>query len=406
MKPRRPTSFTRETPTTEPDSSSVSRPEWSPETQQTPIIQPDPGPERTLTDHPGSKMLQEFDTPQKQSLQQEPIAQQEVEFQQGPRVPQKPPMLPKVLTPVVSPAPQQQPPTQDQQEATFHWGPEAETVSTTQQEPPLREERAWMTGSGPAEPPQAPHEMEAASTAQAGPGPQEKSPAQIYSPSQERLDPTTQQTPLVQANKPKQGSLMESGFLTRLHDLSIHRTAQEWKTFFDWITESDTEEHLSSSSKSNLPEPKSETVIAGTPLPFKMKPDYENMPGYSGKSPQGMRTNHKHSWDTASAWSRSCLCQREHSLPGRAPPRRAQAQGMTVGWQIEAGEKGLGRAVAKSRLDGNRSAPPRLPEDLARPLRAGSCGSWGRRDGPSSREGEWDGEARHLHVTRPARLSG
>ncbi|XP_012981442.1 hormone-sensitive lipase isoform X1 [Mesocricetus auratus] len=315
MKPRRPTSFRREIPTAEPDSTSVSRPEWKPETQQRPIVQPDPGPETNLTDHPGSKMLQEFGTPQKQSLLQEPIAQHGVECQQEPRVPQKSPLLQQVLAPLASPAPQQPSPVQkvhlDQQEATSHWGPEAEKVSTTQQDPQLTEDHVWMPGSGPAEPLQAPGEMEATPTAQAGPGPQQKSSTQIYSPSQERPEqtaPTTQQTPPVHEVKSKQGSLTESGLLTRLHELSIHRTAQEWKTFFDWITESDTEEHLSSSSKSSLPEPKSGTVILGMPLPFKKKPDCEKMPGYGGKTPHGMKTslqNHKHYWDTASAFSHS-----------------------------------------------------------------------------------------------------
>nr|XP_048296404.1 hormone-sensitive lipase isoform X1 [Myodes glareolus] len=315
MKPRRPTSFTREIPTVEPDSTSVSRPEWEPETQQRPIIQPDPGSETTLKDHLGSKMLQEFGTPQKPNLPHEPTAQHETEFQQKPRVPQKSALLQKILSPLASPAPQQSPPSQkvllDQQEATSHWGPGAGKVSTTPQESQLRKEHVGMTGSRPTEPPLAPHEVEATSTTQAGPGPPKKSPAQIYSPSQERLeqsDPTTQQTPEVQETKSKQGSVRESGFLTRLHELSIQRTAQEWKTFFDWITESDTEGHLSSSSQSNLPEPKSGMVIPGMPLSFKEKLDCETVPGYGGKSPHRMKASlqpHKHFWDTASAFSHS-----------------------------------------------------------------------------------------------------
>ncbi|KAM7340096.1 hypothetical protein ACRRTK_000711 [Alexandromys fortis] len=309
MKPRRPTSFTREIPTVEPDSTSVSRPEWEPETQQRPIIQPDPGSETTLTDHLGSKMLQEFGTPQTPSLPHEPTAQHEAEFQQKPRVPQKSALLQKILSPLASPAPQQSPPSQkvllDQQEATSHWGPEAGKMSTTPQESQPRKEHVGMTGAGPTEPPPAPHEVEATSTTQAGPGPPKKSPAQIYSPSQERLeqsDPTTQQTPEVQETKSKQGSVRESGFLTRLQELSIQRTAQEWKTFFDWITESDTEGHRSSSSQSNLPEPKSGMVIPGMPLTFKEKPDCEKVPGYGGKSLHRMKASslqpHKHFWDT------------------------------------------------------------------------------------------------------------
>ncbi|XP_036023999.1 hormone-sensitive lipase isoform X4 [Onychomys torridus] len=307
MKPRRPTSFTREIPTAEPDSTSASRPEWKSETQQRPIIQPDPGPETTLTDHPGAKMLQEFGTPK-------PVVQHEAEFQQVPRVPQRSALLQKILAPLASPAPQQSPPRQkvhlDQQEATSHWGPGTGKVSTTQQEPQLREEHEGMTGSGPAEPPLAPHEVEATSTTQAVPGPQKKSPAEIYSSSQERLeqsDPTTQQTPLVQEAKSKQGSLMESGFLARLHELSIQHPAREWKTFFNWVTVSDTEEHLSSSSKSNLSEPKSGPVIPEMPRSFKKKPDCAKLPGYGRKSPHGMTSlqNHKHCWDTASAFSHS-----------------------------------------------------------------------------------------------------
>ncbi|XP_005361212.1 hormone-sensitive lipase isoform X6 [Microtus ochrogaster] len=314
MKPRRPTSFTREISTVEPDSTSVSRPEWEPETQQRPIIQPDPGSETTLTDHLGSKMLQEFGTSQKPSLPHEPTAQNEAEFQQKPRVPQKSALL-QILSPLASPAPQQSPPSQkvllDQQEATSHWGPEAGKMSTTPQESQPRKAHVGMTGSGPTEPPLAPHEVEATSTTEAGPGPPKKSPAQIYSPSQERLeqsDPTTQQTPEVQETKSKQGSVRESGFLTRLHELSIQRKAQEWKTFFDWITESDTEGHLSSSSQSNLPEPKSGMVIPGMPLSFKEKPDCEKVPGYGRKSPHRMKASlqpHKHFWDTASAFSHS-----------------------------------------------------------------------------------------------------
>ncbi|CAO2626397.1 Hormone-sensitive lipase [Lemmus lemmus] len=303
MKPRRPTSFTREIPTVEPDSTSVSRPEWEPETQT------------TLTDYLESKMLQEFGTPQKQSLPHEPTAQHEAEFQQKPRVPQKSALLQRILSPLASPAPQQSPLSQkvllDQQEATSHWRPGAKKVTTTPQESQLRKEHVGMTGSGPTEPPLAPHEVEATSTTQAGPEPPKKSPAQIYSPSQERLeqsDPTTQQTPEVQETKSKQGSVRESGFLTRLHELSIQRTAQEWKTFFDWITESDTEGHLSSSSQSNLPEPKSGMVIPGMPLSGKEKPDCEKVPGHGGKSPHRMKASlqtHKHFWDTASAFSHS-----------------------------------------------------------------------------------------------------
>lgn len=290
----------------DPSSPSVSRPEWKPETQERPIIKPDPGPETTLTDHPGSKMLQESGTPQKQSLPNEPTAQQEAEFQQEQGI-QQSALLQKFLTPFAFPAPQQSSPSQkvhlDQQEAISPNGPGAGKVYTTPQEPQLGEEHMGMTKSGPAEPPPA-TEAETTSTAQAVSGPDKKPSTQTNLVSQEgpeQSDPTAQQTPLVQGAKSKQGSLTESGFLTRLHDLSIQQTSPEWKSFFDCVTVSDIEKCLSSSSKSNSPKPSYGTAIPEMALLSKKKPEFEKLSGYGGKLPHGKKTSiqkHKHYWDT------------------------------------------------------------------------------------------------------------
>lgn len=93
-------------------------------------------------------MLQEFGTPQKQSLPNEPTAQQEAEFQQEQGVHQSS-LLQKLLTPLASPAPQQLSPRQkvhlNQQEATSHNEPGAGKVYTTRKEPQLREEHVGKT---------------------------------------------------------------------------------------------------------------------------------------------------------------------------------------------------------------------------------------------------------------------
>nr|AAH78888.1 Lipe protein [Rattus norvegicus] len=300
MKPRRPISFTREITTMEPSSTSVSRPEWRPEAQQ------------TLTDYPGSRELQEFGIPQKQSLPNEATAQQGAEFQQEQGV-QQSTLLQKLLTPLAFPVPQQSFPSHkvhsDQQEATSQNGPGAGKVHTTQKELEHRDEHVGTAESGPAEPPPA-TEVEATSIAQAVSGPDKKLPTQTDLVSQERAeqsDPTAQQTPLVQGVKSDQGSLIESGILARLQKLAIQQPSQEWKTFLDCVTESDMEKYLNSSSKSNPPEPSGGTVIPGT-LPSKQKPDCGKMSGYGGKLPHGKKgilQKHKHYWDTASAFSHS-----------------------------------------------------------------------------------------------------
>ncbi|XP_021074817.1 hormone-sensitive lipase isoform X3 [Mus pahari] len=299
--------------TMDPSSTSVSRPEWKPETQERPVTKPDPGPETTLTDHPASKMLQGSGTPQKQNLPNEPTAQQEAEFQQE-QGSQQSTLLQKFLTPLAFSAPQQSSPNQkvhlDPPEAIPPNGPGTGKVCTTQKEPQLREEHMGMTKSGPAEPPLA-TEVETASTAQAVSGQDKKPSTQTNLVSQEgpeQSDPTAQQTPLVQGAKFKQGSLTESGFLTRLQELSIQQTSPEWKSFFDCVTESDTEKHLSSSSQSNAPKPSCGTVIPEMALLSKKKPEFEKMSGYGGKIPHGKKAilqKHKHYWDTASAFSHS-----------------------------------------------------------------------------------------------------
>ncbi|GAB1291738.1 Hormone-sensitive lipase [Apodemus speciosus] len=305
MKPRRPISFTREI-TMEPSSTSVSRPERKPETQERPIIKPDPGSETALTDHPGSKMLQELVTTQKQSLPNEPTAQQEDGFQQEQGV-QQSALLQKRLTPLAFPAPQQSSPSQkvhlDQQEAISHNGTGVGKVYTTQKKIQLGEELVGMTKSGPGEPSLA-TEVETTSTAQAVSGLDKKPPTQINSASQERpdqSDSTAQQTPLVPRAKSEQGSVSESGFLTRMHELSMQQASQEWKTFFDCVTESDTQEHLGSFSKSNPLEQSCVTAIPEIPLLPRKKPDFEKMSGYGGKLPHGKKAilqKHKHYWDT------------------------------------------------------------------------------------------------------------
>lgn len=303
----------------EPSSTSISRPEWKPEAQERPIIKPDPGPETALTDPPGSKMLQDLGTPQKQSLPNEPTAQREDEVQQEQGV-QQSALLQKSHTPSAFPAAQQSSPSQnmhlDQQEATSHNGPGAGNVYTTQKEPQLREELVGMTKSGPGEPSLA-TEVETPSTAQAVSGLDKKPPTQINSASQERpdqSDPTAQQTPLAPGAKSERGSLAESGFLTRARELEVQPASQEWKTFFDCVTESDTQKHLSSFSKPNPPEPSCGTVIPEMPLLPKRKPDFEKVSGYSGKLPYGKKSilqKHKHYWDTG------------ESEPGRLAPSRA-----------------------------------------------------------------------------------
>lgn len=295
MKPRRPTSFPREVASVEPSSTSVCRPEGKPETQQRPMSRPDPEPAR-----PGSAMLQEPGTPQKQDLPSEPTAQHEAESQQEPRGQQRAALQTR-LAPVASAA-QESPPQKahlPQQEATSHQPPGARKWSETQQEA-LREEQEGMPGPGPGQPPLDPQQVDtSAFLAASGTNPElHTQPASV---SQERLDPAAaQQTPLDQRAKSNHVSVAESGFLTRLHELSIPRSTHEWRTFFDWVTDSDTEAHLSSSSSSVPPKPSCATVIPGLSLPFKRKSDCEKMSGYGGKSHGKKATlqNHKHYWGT------------------------------------------------------------------------------------------------------------
>ncbi|XP_029425924.1 hormone-sensitive lipase isoform X1 [Nannospalax galili] len=307
MKAGRPTSLTRETATTEPGSTSVSRPHWEPELHQRPTVQPEPGPEKILTAQLGSKTLQEFSSQQKQGLQHEPTAQHKAEFQQEPRAQYKFALLQKFLAPLASPAPQQSSSNHsmhmDQPEATSHQGPGP--VTTTPPVPQLKEGLEALPTSRPVEPSLAQQEAESTSTAQVTPESKVRPPTQTESTSQETPEqsaPTAQPTPPVQGTQSKNRSLNEWEFLTRLHELSIQRTAQEWKTFFDWVTDSDTED-LNSSSESDSSAQKSGTV---TPGAFKKKPDYQTVSGYGGTSPYGKENSiqsHKHYQGTASAFS-------------------------------------------------------------------------------------------------------
>nr|XP_021516815.1 hormone-sensitive lipase isoform X1 [Meriones unguiculatus] len=277
MKPRRPTSFPREVASVEPSSTSVCRPEGKPETQQKAMSRPDSEPA-----WPASAVLQGLGTPQKPSLPSEP-AQHEAESQQEPRGQQKSALQAR-LAPVASTA-QESPPQKAhlaQQEATSHQpGTGRESVS---QQDELGEEQVGMPGPGPREPPLGPQQVDT-SAAQAASGAVPKLHTQPASGPQERPElATAQHTPLDQRAKSKHGPVAESGFLTRLHELSVPRSAHEWRAFFDWVTDSDTEAQLSPSSSPVPPKPSCATVGPGPSLPFKRKPDCEKMAGSGGKS--------------------------------------------------------------------------------------------------------------------------
>lgn len=280
----------------EPGPESLPRPDWEPEPRQRPVMQPEPGPEKTPTTLPGSRTLQ--------GLQQETTAQPEDEAHKEPKVQQKSVLHQKFFAPFPSLPPPSTPnrkPHLNQQETTSQPTPELEKVTAAQQESELKEGRVPLSGSGLPKPCLAPQE---AAPAQAIPGSKEGRPAHIECPSQERLEQSgsrTQQTSSVQGAKSKQGSLTEWGFLTRLHELSVQRSAQEWKSFFDWVTESDTEADLSSTSETKPSARMSGTAAPGVKPTFKKKSNYEAMSGYSGTSSHGKKTsiqNHKHYRDT------------------------------------------------------------------------------------------------------------
>ncbi|KAK1330156.1 hypothetical protein QTO34_010342 [Cnephaeus nilssonii] len=112
-------------------------------------------------------------------------------------------------------------------------------------------------------------------------------------------DHTGQQTA---PDKSQHGSLIEWGFLSKLHELSIQRPASEWKTFLEWITDFDSESDSGYPFETNSPAVKDGPVTQGMKLDLKEKPGREEMSGSGGTSAQGTQTsnqNHRHSWDSA-----------------------------------------------------------------------------------------------------------
>nr|XP_023399786.1 hormone-sensitive lipase [Loxodonta africana] len=301
MKSGRTASLVREI-TVEPGSKSVSRPDWEPEPSQRLKNQQEPGPEKTLTMEPGSnKTQQEYDIRQEPASQQRPLTQQEsfaqheAESQQETRAQQKSSLQQE-------PAPQQSPSTHP--EATSQ---QEGKESMTQQEPELRAGHVAQPEPGSVKPPLAQVAAESTSTTWPRPEPKQGPPAQVESTSQERSeqepDPTTQQTSLAQTAKSQQGSLTEWGFLAKLQEQSLQRSAAEWKTFFEWATDSDSESDLGSPSETDSPVIREESGAQRRKLRFKRKPGYEVMSGYGGTSPNGKRTksqNYSYYGDTAS----------------------------------------------------------------------------------------------------------
>ncbi|XP_032105116.1 hormone-sensitive lipase isoform X1 [Sapajus apella] len=298
----------------EPGSQSVSRPDWEPEPHQRPKTLPEPGPEETPTAQPESKTPQGANTQQEPAskqrplIQQEPPAQHDAESQKEPRAQQISALQEEFLAPQ-KPAPQQSPHIKGvpltQQEAASQQGPGLGKESTTQQEPALRERQVAQRGPGPGKPPPTQQEAESIPAAQAKPGAKRKPPAPTESTSQEtseQSDPTTQRTTPVQGAKSKQGSLTEPGFLKKLQELSIQRSALEWKAYFEWVTDSESESDMGSSSDIDSSAITAGMVAPGVKLALKRKSGYKAMSGYGGTSPHEKTSaqNHRHYQDTAS----------------------------------------------------------------------------------------------------------
>lgn len=298
MKSGRATSPIRELTTMDLGSKSVPIPDWEPEPHQIPITQPEPGPEKTRTVQPASKTQQGPNTQQEPAsqqrslTQQEPLAQHEAESQHETRAQQKSALQQEILAPQ-EPAPQQSPPNQrvpfTPEGAASQQRSGTEKESKTQQEPELEEAHVAQPAPGPLEPPLA--QQEAGSTP----------PSQTESISQEEAghsDPIGQQTA---PDKSQQGSLMEWGFLSKLHELSIQRPASEWKIFLEWITDFNSESDPGYPFETDSPAVKDGTMTQGMKLDLKKKPGYEEMSGCGGTSAQGPQAgnqNHRHSWDT------------------------------------------------------------------------------------------------------------
>lgn len=298
MKPGRATSPMRELTTEDPGSKSVSSPDWEPEPHQIPITPPEPGPEKTATAQPASTTQQGHNTQQEPASQQRPLTQQESlaqhedESQQETRAQQKSASQQELLAPQ-EPAPKQPPPIQSvpfpPEGAASQEGPETEKESRTQQEPELEEEHVAQPGPGPVEPPLA--QQEAGSTP----------PSQTEPMSQEKAgqsDPIGQQTA---PDKSPRGSLIEWGFLSKLHALSIQRPASEWKTFLEWITDFDSESDSGYLFETDSPAMRDGTTAQEMKLDLKEKPGDEEMSGSGGTSARGTNTSnqsHRHSWDS------------------------------------------------------------------------------------------------------------
>lgn len=275
MKPGRSSSLMREISTVVPDSKSVSRPDWELEPHQTPITQPEPGPEKTRTAQPASKAQQRPSTQQESASQQRPLTQQEplapneAESQQEPGAQLKSASQQERLA-SQEPAPQQSPPFA-QQEAASQQGPGSGKGSGIQQEPEM--------GEGRTEPPLDQQEVGSTPLDQTESGYQEN-PGQS--------DPIAQQTAPA---KFQQSSLIEWEFLSKLHELSIQQQASEWKTFLEWVTDLDSESDSGCSSENDSPAVSGGTVAQGMKLAFKWKPDYEVMSECGGTSAHGKKTS-------------------------------------------------------------------------------------------------------------------
>lgn len=311
MKPGRATPPEREVTTVEPGSKSVSRPDLELKPPQTPITQPEPGPKVTATAQPASKTHQPPSTPHEAAPQQRPLTQQETLAQQGAEsqqeisTQQNSALQQKLLAPQ-EPAPQQSAPMHwepsSQEEAASQQGPGPGKESETQQEPEMREAHVAQPEPGPAQQPPAQQEAGSTPPSQPRPGPKNGSPVQTESIFQERLrqsDPIAQQRAPARGAKSQLRSLTEWGFLSKLHQISAQRPASEWRTFYDWVTDSDSEPDVGSPLKSSSSAKRSGTVAQGMKLAFKGK--HELASGYGGTSAHGKKTgsqNHRHYRDT------------------------------------------------------------------------------------------------------------
>lgn len=177
---------------------------------------------------------------------------------------------------------------------------------------------------------QPPAHREAGSTppAQSRPRPENGSPDQSESTSQERLrqsDPIAQQRAPARGMKVQLRSSTEWGFLSKLHQISTQRPASEWRMFYEWVTDSDSEPDVGSPLKSNSSPKRGGTVAKGKKLAFKGK--NEGASGHGGTSTHGKRTGsqtHRHYRDAG-----------EFEARGTDPPRDHQGELRTTsmsGW--------------------------------------------------------------------------